>query len=122
MNISRWAKFKTFGSFENPHFDILWNLITAEFAQSLDYLLRGNSRARGVPQRKRRKPVSVQMLGRAFKFGKRNERVAAFFGARRVHVKQNRAVALYNQRILKLFDLRRVLHKFYFTMESRFFQ
>ena len=106
---------KAFANFFYPRSHILRNVVAAVSVQSFQNRVAVDSGAGRVPQRKRSQPVSVQVLRRSLQLGKGNQSVPALVGKRRVHVKQYRAIALNNQRILKpVAAFRKILHSILF--------
>src|SRR5262249_54587102 len=71
----------------------------AEPPQHVEHLVGGHPRGGGVPQRQRRQPVGVDVLGALLQLGERGEGVAGLGVPRVVHLHQNGAIPLNNQRV-----------------------
>ena len=75
--------------------------IAGECDERVDDLLGVMSGGAGVPQRQRRDPVGVHMLGGALEFGERRDGGPGFPGPLVIHFEQDRLVALHDQRAVR---------------------
>ena len=84
------------------HGHVLRHVVLGELVQRLDDLGRFYSRGTGIPDRQRRNPVRVDVLGRLDQLGKPSQRIAGGHIMRAVHFHQHGVVALDDQRVFRV--------------------
>src|SRR5262249_10323737 len=67
--------------------------------EDIDHGIRSQTGGGGIPQRQRRQPVGMDVFWALFQLSKRGQGVARFGVARVIHLDQDRAIPLYDERI-----------------------
>src|SRR5437773_2829064 len=79
--------------------EIVWQRKLAVRAQRLDHLVGGHAGGGRVPERQRRQAIGVNVLGAFFQLGEGRQRIARRRVARIVHLHENGAIPLDDERI-----------------------